>query len=124
MEPLDATTDASFSGLVASLSERYDPSNADHMAALRQLWELAWPGTPWQAAAGESSEVSPCGLRVEHDGSLAATSRQPRSGAMVALRQPRGSSAAASQWRYGSLSSASRQLSAAASWWLRQPASW
>ena len=70
MEPLDATSDASFSGLVASLSERYDPSNADHMAALRQLWELAWPGTPWQAAAGESSEVSPCGLRVERDGSL------------------------------------------------------
>merc|ERR1719272_816976 len=59
MEPLDATSDASLSGLVASLSERYDPSNADHMAALRQLWELAWPGTPWQAAAGQSSEVSP-----------------------------------------------------------------
>ena len=92
MEPLDATSDASLSGLVASLSERYDPSNADHMAALRQLWELAWPGTPWQAAAGESSEVSPCGQPVEYDGSLAATSRQPRSGAMVASRQPRGSS--------------------------------
>ena len=101
MEPLDATSDASLSGLVASLSERYDPSNADHMAALRQLWELAWPGTPWQAAAGQSSEVSPCGLRVERDGSLcgslAAALRQPRSSAMVALRQPRGGSAAASQ---------------------------
>ena len=46
-----AASDPSLSGVVASLSERYDPTNADHTAALRQLWELAWPDVPWGGAS-------------------------------------------------------------------------
>ena len=81
MEPLALASDTSLSGLVATLSERYDPTNADHTAALRQLWELAWPETPWEAATG-ASEVSPCGRLSK---------------VLVTSRQPRGSSAAASR---------------------------
>ena len=41
-DPLDsAQASDALSGLVATLSERYDPTNADHTAELRQLWELA-----------------------------------------------------------------------------------
>jgi len=45
---------------VATLSERYDPTNAAHTAELRQLWELAWPETPWEAST-DALGVSPCG---------------------------------------------------------------
>ena len=75
MEPLALASDTSLSGLVATLSERYDPTNADHTAALRQLWELAWPETPWEAATG-ASEVSPSRPLVKSAGNLAAASRQ------------------------------------------------
>ena len=51
-------TDPSLGDLVATLSERYDPANADHTSALRQLWELAWPDTPWEGETG-GSEISP-----------------------------------------------------------------
>ena len=87
MEPLAlASEDTSLSGLVATLSERYDPTNADHTAALRQLWELAWPETPWETATG-ASEVSPCGRLSK----VVVTSRQPRGSLAAARRQPRGS---------------------------------
>ena len=60
-EPLEsAQASDALSGLVATLSERYDPTNADHTAELRQLWELAWPDTPWEAST-DASGVSPCG---------------------------------------------------------------
>ena len=60
-EPLDsAQASDALSGLVATLSERYDPTNADHTAELRQLWELAWPETPWEAST-DALGVSPCG---------------------------------------------------------------
>ena len=81
MEPLDAATDASLRGLVATLSERYDPTNPDHTAALRQLWELAWPDTPWEAATG-ASQVSPRG-RLS---TVAVNSRQPRGSSAAASR--------------------------------------
>eukprot|EP00908_Phaeocystis_cordata_P010376 Transcript_21227.p1 GENE.Transcript_21227~~Transcript_21227.p1 ORF type:complete len:331 (-),score=98.73 Transcript_21227:146-1138(-) len=55
MGTLQATAEAveGLDGLVAALSVPYDGSNADHVAALQRLWQLAWPGVPWEGVVSQ-----------------------------------------------------------------------
>ena len=39
--------------LIAELSVPFDVNNADHVQTLQQLWQLAWPGVPWEGVVSK-----------------------------------------------------------------------